>query len=222
MEKATITRLNKANQEVEKVEVLFNPKELSFSKTNNWKQDDGPKSNVPATEFTSGGATTLKLQLYFDTYKSAKNGKCDDVIKKYTSKLSAMMEVDPNWVDTKSKKGRPPTVRFSWGSIVGFDAVITSINQRLTLFQPDGTPVRAILEVSFSEVKDKKEQKKTNPTSGGVGGERYWTVREGDTLPWIAFSEYNDPTDWRRIADANQLIQVRRLRPGMRLMIPSV
>ena len=222
MAKAIIARLNKANQEVEKVEVLFNPKELTFSKTNSWTQDKAPKGNVPATEFTSGGPTTLKLQLYFDTYKNGKDAKCDDVVKKYTGKLCAMMDVDPDWVDKKNKKGRPPTVRFRWGSIVGFDAVITSINQRFTLFLSDGTPVRAVLDVSFQEIKDKKEKKKTNPTSGSEGGERVWTVREGDTLPWIAFTEYNDPTEWRPIAEANHLTHVRRLRPGMRLMIPSV
>jgi hypothetical protein len=221
MPKAFLIRLNQAEKEVETVEVMFNPKELTFSKANSWNQDDSPKANVPAVEFKSGGPTTLKLQLYFDTYKDSKNGKSDDVVKKYTSKICAMMEVDPQWKDTKTHKGRPPTVRFRWGSIT-FDAVIENINQKFTLFQPDGTPVRAVLDVSFKEVKDKKDKKKPNPTSGGVGGERVWTVREGDTLPWIAYNEYNDPTEWRIIAEANRLTQVRRLTPGTRLMIPSV
>jgi hypothetical protein len=221
MAKAQIIRLDQANNEVETIQVLFNPKELTFSKTNSWSEDKAPKANVPATEFGSGGPTTLKLQLYFDTYKNGKNAECDDVVKKYTSKLCAMMEVDPKWTDKKNKKGRPPTVRFRWGSFQ-FDSVITSINQRFYLFTPDDKPVRAVLDVSFQEIKDKKEQKKTNPTSGGVGGERVWTVREGDTLPWIAYKEYNDSTEWRVIAEANQLTEVRRLRPGTRLMIPSV
>src|SRR5262249_41885294 len=155
-------------------------------------QDDAPKANVPAVEFKSGGPTTLKLQLYFDTYKDTKDGgKSEDVVKKYTSKGWSMMDVDPQWTDKKNKKGRPPAIRFRWGAMVGFDAVITSINQRLTLFTPDGTPVRAVLDVSFSQVKDKSDKQKTNPTSGGVGGERVWTVCEGDTLPLIAFKEYN-------------------------------
>src|SRR6476620_1415027 len=106
MAKAEIIRLDQGNNEVETVQVLFNPKELTFSKTNSWSEDKAPKANVPATEFGSGGPTTLKLQLYFDTYKNGKNAECDDVVKKYTGKLCAMMEVDPKWTDKKNKKGR--------------------------------------------------------------------------------------------------------------------
>jgi Contractile injection system tube protein/LysM domain len=224
MAKATIVKLNKKGEKSDQVEVLFNPKELTFSKTNNWKQDPSPKANMPATEFTSGGPRTLKLQLYFDTYKDAKNGKAEDVCKKYTDKIFGMMQVDPEWKDKKHKKGRPPNVRFLWGTMVGFEAVITSVNQRITLFLPvgGGTPVRAVLDVTFSEVTDPVAKENQNPTSGGIGGERLWTVREGETLSWIAFREYNDPNQWRVIADANRLTQVRRLRPGTTLVIPSV
>src|SRR5262249_25688065 len=158
----------------------------------------------------SGGSTTLKLQLFFDTYKDPRDEKSQpkDVHDTYTKKLLAMMDVDPNWQDQRNKKGRPPNVRFQWGSMVGFEAVITSINQRFTLFWgPDGPPVRTVLDVTFSEVKDKVWKPKQNPTSGGIGGERLWTVHEGDTLAWIAYREYGDPTEWRLIADANRLTQ---------------
>jgi nucleoid-associated protein YgaU len=220
--KATITRLKKSGDRGESVDVMFNPKELTFSRTNSWNQDDSPKGNLPQTEFKSGGATTLKLQLFFDTYKAG-GDKAKNVHETYTKKILAMMDVDPDWIEKKSPKGRPPNVLFEWGPIVGFVAVITSINQRYTMFLPtDGTPVRTVLDVTFSEVKDKLYKPPQNPSSVGVGGERLWTVHEGDTLQWIAYREYGDPTEWRVIADANRLTQVRRLRPGSTLVIPSV
>jgi nucleoid-associated protein YgaU len=74
--------------------------------------------------------------------------------------------------------------------------------------------------VSFQEVKDALSLPAQNPTSGGVGGERVWSVREGDTLAWIAFKEYNSPQQWRLIADANHLTAIRDLTPGMTLAIP--
>ncbi len=221
--KAKITRLKKTGDKGESVEVMFNPKELTFSRTNSWNQDDSPKGNLPSTEFKSGGATTLKLQLFFDTYKGVVKGKAEDVHKTYTQKIMSMMDVDPEWIDKKSKKSRPPNVLFEWGPIVGFEAVITSINQRFTMFLPtDGTPVRTVLDVTFSEVKDKLYKPPQNPSSMGVGGERLWTVHEGDTLAWIAYREYGDPNEWRVIADANRLTQIRRLRPGTTLVIPNV
>jgi hypothetical protein len=198
------------------VDVLFNPKELTFSKTNNWKQNDSPKANQPAMEFTGGGAVSLKLQLYFDTYATL-----EDVREKYLNKIYKLTRVDPKSKNKQTGKGRPPEVRFQWGKSM-FDGVISSISQRLTLFLPtDGTPVRAVVDLTLTQAKDDEFFPKQNPTSGGAGGDRVWVVREGDTLPWIAYNEYNDATEWRAIADANGLTQVRALVPGTVLVIPS-
>ena len=128
--------------------------------------------------------------------------------------------VDDSLKDAKTHKSRPPKVRFVWGAAWSFDAVITSITQRFTLFAADGTPVRATMDVAFQQIKDARLFPPQNPTSGGFGGERQWTVRAGDTLSGIAYAEYGDPNAWRRIADANRLTQVRRLRPGVVLEIP--
>jgi len=216
--KAVIVRLDQAgNPSGRPVQVMFNPKELSFSKQNSWKQGSSPKSNAPDFEFSGGGAATLKIQLLFDTYAQRK-----DVRKEFTDDIYGLMSIDEKLKDKKSKKSRPPTVRFQWGKTVGFDAVITNISQRFTLFLPDdGTPVRAALDVTFSQVKDELFYPKQNPTSGSAGGERIWTVRDGDTLASIAYSEYSDPTLWRLIADANSLMRVRDLRPGTVLVIPN-
>jgi nucleoid-associated protein YgaU len=99
--------------------------------------------------------------------------------------------------------------------------VIVSITQRFTLFLSNGTPVRATLDVSFQQVQDEGQFPPQNPTSGGEGGERIWTVVAGDTLPSIAYAVYGDPNMWKRIADTNHLTQVRRLIPGTQLEIPN-
>jgi nucleoid-associated protein YgaU len=112
-------------------------------------------------------------------------------------------------------------VIFSWGQTWLFKAVITSITQKFTMFIADGTPVRATLNVTFRQVEDEGALAKQNPTSGGTGGERLWTVNEGDTLSWIAYQELGDTSRWREIADANRLTRVRRLRPGTMLVIPN-
>jgi nucleoid-associated protein YgaU len=198
------------------VECLFNPKEYSFSKHNTWTAGQTKGHNMPQIEFGGGQPATLQMQLFFDTYAAGK-----DVRKKYTDAIWKLMMVDPSLKDPKNKKSRPPKVRFQWGAAWSFDAVITSITQKFTLFLPDGTPVRATLDVTFQQIKDEALLPKQNPTSGGVGGERVWVVNEGDTLAWIAFKTYGDSTAWRRIADANRLTQVRRLVPGTALEIPN-
>lgn len=214
--KAKIVRLDKNDKAKEEVVVLFNPKELTFSKQNTWHRKAEPKANTPKFDFGGGGSTTLQMQLYFDTYAAKK-----DVRREYTDKIYKMLLVDKDLKDNTNGKSRPPYVRFQWGDKVGFKAVITSLTQRFTLFREDGTPVRAVLDVSFTQVVDELFNPSQNPTSGGVGGERVWTVREGDKLEAIAYAEYGDATLWRAIADANDLTSVRRLKPGTQLMIPN-
>ena len=220
-ERAKLSKVTKQGKVVlsETLDVLFNPKELTITKQNNWKQNNTPKENVPSGEFSGGGAATLKVQLHFDTYTTAEQ---KDVRTEYTSKISAFMQIDPDTVDKQTKKGRPPFVRFHWGDTI-FDGAITSYNERLTLFLPStGRPVRAVIDLTLTQIRDPKEHldKKQNPTSGGLG-DRAWLVREGDTLPWIAYMEYDDATEWRKIADANRLTHVRDLRPGTTLVIPN-
>jgi nucleoid-associated protein YgaU len=162
------------------------------------------------------------MELYFDTYADATNGAtAKDVRKEYTDKLWKLMMVEPKTRDPKSKKARPPRVRFQWGKAWSFNAVITSISQKFTLFAQDGTPVRATCTVSFQQEKDEAKLSPQNPTSGGDAPRHFWTVNEGDTLGWIAYQSYGVTSRWREIADANHLVGVRELVPGTVLVIPN-
>jgi nucleoid-associated protein YgaU len=195
----------------------FNPKEYTFSKSNSWKSGDTKGANVPPLEFEKGQPATLQLQLLFDTYAERA-----DVRQKYTDALWRLMLVDESLKDKKNKKGRPPKVRFQWGQTWSFEGVIEKLTQKFTLFLPDGTPVRATVDVGFRQIKDDSLYPRQNPTSGGVENVRLWTVQDGDTLAWIAYKEYGDPQEWRRIAEANRMTRVRRLRPGTVLEVPGV
>ena len=213
------------------VQCMFNPKEYAFSKQNSWTYKPTKGTNIGLFEFGSGQPTTLQMQLFFDTYMNTrtKSDQPKDVRKAYTAKIWDMMKIDSNLKGTagisgqasKDTKGRPPVVIFQWGNTWTFKAVITSITERFTLFLSDGTPVRSTLDVTFQQIQDKDAHPPTNPTSGGVGGERVWTVSAGDTLAWIAYKEYGDANLWRLIADANRLIKVRQLTTGMILEIPN-
>jgi nucleoid-associated protein YgaU len=204
------------------IQCMFNPKEYTFSKQNTWNKAKTPGKNAPPLEFGAGNPATLQLQLFFDTYASSqRSGEAEDVRDKYTNFIWQLMLVDPKLKNKKTKLGRPPRVRFQWGKTWTFNAVITSITQKFTLFLPNGTPVRATVDVTFQQLQDETLLSRQNPTSGGKGGERVWTVREGDTLASIAHQHFGDVDQWRRIADVNRLNQVRRLTPGTMLLLPD-
>jgi len=217
MKKAVLSKLEGGQGVAPFLTVMFNPKDLTFSKSNTWNPKKTPKVNTPELEFGGGGSASMKLQLSFDTYSTG-----EDVRTVYLNQLYQWTRVDAKLKDSKTSKGRPPEVRFHWGDVI-FDGVIQSLSQKLTLFLPsNGRPVRALVDMTMTESRDGKAFPKQNPTSGGAGSDRVWVVREGDTLPWIAFNEYRDATEWRTIADANGLTKVRRLMPGTVLVIPSV
>lgn len=196
----------------EEVECMFNPKEYTFSKQNKWSEKDTDKKAVSSMKFSGGAPANLKLQLLFDTYEDHERSRAGDDVRKYTKGLWDMMKID-------EKKQEPPHCRFEWGDLWSFEAVIESISQKFTLFDTTGKPLRAVLDVSFKQIKDEGQYPRQNPTSGGSPYERLRTVREGETLLTIAYEELGSPAHWRHIADANDVADPLRLRPGLQLII---
>lgn len=213
--RATIVNLDQSGSQP--IECLFNPKEYTVSKSNDWSVGETSGSNVPPMEFKGGRPATLSMDLYFDTTTTQ-----EDVRKKHTEALWSLMLVDDKLKEPKSKMARPPHVRFQWGKTWAFDAVITSLNQAFSLFLADGTPVRAKVTVSFQQLKDAALLPPQNPTSRGDHAHRRWIVSPGDTLQLIAWREYHDTSKWRDIAEANGLTSLRDLPPGLELRIPNV
>ena len=210
----------------EKVRCLFNPKEYTLSKQNKWEEKTAKGESIPHLEYAGGATGNLKLQLLFDTYEEHRSGslvlnRAGEDVRTYTHVLWDMMEVAAENVNPKTKKGEPPRCRFTWGHYWSFLAVIESISEKFILFKPDGTPVRAIIDITLKQIENLFKYPRQNPTSGGSPGDRLRTVIEGDTLAGIAYEIYGDSSQWRLIADANALDDPRKLRPGTRLLVPA-
>lgn len=198
----------------DKVYCMFNPEEFTLSKQNTWTSKHVKGKNLPRVDFQQGGAESLKLQLFFDTYAEAKD------VRECTGGLWKMMMISRENKEEKINKGRPPQVKFVWGTF-SFKAVIVSLTQRFTLFLHDGTPVRSIVDISLQQVSDAEDHHKQNPTSGGGPPIRTHRVVPGERLDWIAHQAYGDATLWRLISDANDIHNPLRLRDGQILVIPS-
>jgi nucleoid-associated protein YgaU len=200
----------------ETITALFNPNQITITKTANWKCVDSPEHDVPPTQFTSGEPAILSLDLFFDTYDSASSGSKTNV-RVRTDKIFSLTTVQGH-----GSLHRPPTCELSWGRFVlsDFQWVLRELTQRFTLFLEDGTPVRATLLCVFQQWRgDEMEAALINLQSVDVDKRR--VVRRDETLVGIAAEEYNDPTLWRPIAVANRIANPRVLEPGRRLTIPS-
>ncbi len=196
------------------VDCMFNPYEYTVSKTNSYKEEKQNRSDVPGFEFEKAGPQTLKLSLVFDTYES------DEDVSLRTNALWKLMASKTRREGNRNRKVPPPEVAFEWG-VFRFVAVITNMTQKFTLFKTDGTPVRASVEVTFTQHKDLNDYPSQNPTSGGGDIERVWRVVAGDRIDTIAYAVYGDATRWRTIAEYNQLSNPLSLRAGQQLIIPT-
>lgn len=211
LEPATITNKTTGDS----VPCMFNPFEYTISKQNQYENAETKGRNIPRVRFRQGGAQTLALKLLFDTY-----GEATDV-RGITGALWRMMMIDEDQADSRTGKGEPPHCIFRWGKFE-FEAVITRLTEKMTLFLRDGTPVRCEVDIAFQQVIDEEEHAKQNPTSGSGAAHKTRLVLAGDRLDLIAFEEYGDATRWRLLAAANQITDPLRLRSGQVLMIPPL
>jgi Contractile injection system tube protein/LysM domain len=197
------------------VECMFNPAEYTVSKQNQYKEGKKQKGTAPPTEFSSVGSQSLKLSLMFDTYEKGTD------VSKLTRKLWLFMKPKENSENKKKPKGEPIQVAFEWG-VFRFVAYITNMTQQFTMFTYQGVPVRAKVDVDFMQYTDFEDYQKLkqNPSSGGGPAEQIWKVIAGDRLDNIAAKVYHDATQWRRIAEHNQLRNPLSLRPGQILRLP--
>lgn len=193
----------------EKVEVMFNPAEYSLEKGNQFSSAPLPGLSNPVFSFVSGDADTLTMELFFDTYTN--EGGSDVRLK--TDKIARLLDIDRDI-------HAPPPVKFVWGKLT-FKAVIERLSQRFTMFLENGVPVRATLNVTFKEYKTISEQLDPKPTRSS-DWTKHRVVGEGDRLSLIAAIEYEDPSVWRVIADANDIDNPRLIQPGQELRLPPL
>jgi nucleoid-associated protein YgaU len=218
-----------------KVEALFNPNEITLSKSATWAQQRSVSTgrrggSAIVQEFRGSEAETFSIELFFDTYESRSGsqswlrsamprlpgvGLQPDAtdVRQHTERVAKLAEVD-------QELHRPPKCHLLWGAFDIFTGVMTSVQQRFTLFLQDGTPVRATLTCSFAEATRAARSRATELHSADVTKTRQ--VRRNDTLHSLAAEEYNDPSLWRHIARANGIVNPRELQPGTVLTIPKL
>jgi nucleoid-associated protein YgaU len=196
-----------------KFEVPFNPTEFTLTKGAQIAEIGIPGLDSPILQFIRGQTEKLTLDLFFDTTLAGMGDGAADV-RAQTKKIYQLVKLQP-------KTHAPPRLRVSWGKALAFRAIVESVQQKFTLFSPEGVPLRATLTVTFSEYKTLEEQlQEINKQSADHTKQRVF--RQGDTLSKIAAEEYDDPGAWRHIAEANNIDNPRRLLAGMVLEIPPL
>ncbi|MBC7909340.1 MAG: peptidoglycan-binding protein [Pyrinomonadaceae bacterium] len=224
MQKAYFENLDSKTKKGKKLRVQFNPTDLSFNKTAQFAEIAIPGLDAPVLQFIRGGTETLNLELFFDTTDEGMG----DSAKSVTEKVNAFYELVKQDPDTHAV----PVCRFSWGAPPSdetqkkkpvsyapfyFTCVVESLDRKFLLFSPDGVPLRARVSVKLREYQT-VEQMVANLNS--ADRTKAHVLKRRERLDQLSAQEYDSPAEWRRIAEANDIEDPRRVAPGTLLKLP--
>jgi nucleoid-associated protein YgaU len=213
--------VTKATLKIEKGDVikcLFNPKDYTVTKTNDWKAEAKQGATAAKPSFTGGHPWEMTLQLLFDSSLLEPQETVKDITGKLFDAMNATCGEGAGSGGKKNTK-RPPTITFNYGWFT-FEGAVKNLSVQYTLFTFDGEPIRADVKLALMQWEEPK--KGQNPTTHGEGGLGAHVVRDGDSLPSIAHRVYGDATRWRAIAEANGIDDPLRLRSGRTLSVPRL
>ncbi|MEM6765026.1 MAG: hypothetical protein AAF824_08820 [Bacteroidota bacterium] len=115
---------------------------------------------------------------------------------------------------------RPRYLKLSWGTLL-VKCVLKSAEMAYSLFNPDGTPLRAKIRAVFSEnVEDTLRVAEAGNNSPDLTHIK--TVRAGDTLPLMTYRIYGDSSYYLQVAEVNELTDFRKLEVGQKIFFPPV
>lgn len=217
----------KRQQEIGHFTVMFNPATFVVNNKIEYKKNDTKGQNggdpqfekIPPIEFTveftidgtGVGLNSNYKEQDSDVQTSPKNEYVRNKIRK-------LREVTGSKINGEIH--RPNYLAILWGTFY-IECVITALNITYNLFDGEGAPLRAKVSCGFLERigpgRDGRQSRLESPDLT-----KYITVMDGDTLPLIANTYYDDPAYYIQIAKVNKLNSFRNLVPGTKLVLPPM
>jgi hypothetical protein len=202
----------------ENIEARFNPERYTLNRGVQIAEIAIPGLDSPVLQFVRGQNEKITMELFFDTTEF---GMVDNVkdVRDYTSKVYALTKIN-------GETHAPPRCSLTWrGRLFSFGwnattrCLVESVNEEFNLFSPGGVPLRAKLNVTFREYLTIEEQLNETPRHS-ADRPKVRVLARGKTLSHLAGEEYDDPGEWRPIAEANNLDNPRLIAPGTSLAVP--
>jgi hypothetical protein len=159
---------SRRNTNKQAIEFMFNPTELNFSRSMNIEQSEGSRTDQGSnkTSFKHPSPYQLTISnIILDTYEGnqKQSGQPSSVLDQLKPFTDAVVYVQTGAGQagagksggTTGENKRPPIYLFTWGEYNYLRCFVRTLNFRLTMFLPDGTPVRAIVDLTLEQVDEK-------------------------------------------------------------------
>jgi len=194
---------------------LLNPEKYKFQYRIEQNEDQASGTSAAPIRFNKILPQTLELDFLFDRtgviagYEASENGVIDDIdhFKKVV-------------YDYNGEKHKPNYLMITWGSLL-FKGYLKEMDIEYKLFRPDGTPIRALASAKINEFVE-EELRTAQENNQSPDMTHYRIVKEGDTLPLMAYQIYGDSRYYLQVAHANKLTNFRKLETGMEIFFPPI
>lgn len=155
----------------------------------------------------------MSFEFLFDSSGIIDGKKRDDIHQEIEDFKKLLLEYD-------SESHEPRFFKVVWGTFM-FKGRCSALTINFKLFNPDGSPIRAVCKTTFKGSIDEQLRVATeNAHSPDIT--HYRIVQSGETLPWLCYLVYGDSKYYLQIAKVNNLVDFRSLQPGQQLFFPPI
>lgn len=194
---------------------LINPEKYVFNYVTEQNEDQATGTSANSTRFNKKLPEVIELDMVFDRTGAIKTSKVLDegVIDDIEKFKDVVLKYD-------GENHQPNYLKVSWGTLL-FKGKLSEMSIEFKLFRPDGVPIRAIAKIKLTGfVEDDLRVLLANDQSPDLTHLR--TVKDGDTLPLMAYRIYGDSKYYLEVAKANGITNFRQLTVGQQLVFPPL
>lgn len=214
-EKMTIYAYNNPDLATEKgkFSAMINPENytLDIKMEFNDGQAQGTTGTTP--KFKLKNPEELSFEFLFDNTGIIDDNPRENITDDIQSFRDFLMGYD-------GETHEPKFFKLVWGTLL-FKARCTGLNIAYKLFNPDGSPMRALCKTTFKELKE-EELRVSEENAQSPDLTHYRTVKKGDLLPLMCYRIYGDSKYYIQVAKVNKLMNFRKLEAGTELFFPPV
>lgn len=192
-------------------DAYVNPAEITLSYEVEYDSAQGTGTTASRMDFKKLKPGDLALSFFLDG--TGANGRPLDV----QAKIEQFQAV----TGYNGTIHRTTWLKVVWGRIQVRRCVLKSASIAYKMFRSDGTPLRAVINASFTDTADDQTRvalaQDSSPDLTHVR-----VLAAGDTLPALCTQIYGDPLRYLDVARANGFDAFRSLPPGTRVLFPPL
>lgn len=219
LEKLTITGFadpkfaSKASTSPNPIKVMINPAQYSQAMGVEYTCQQGAGGTGKAVAFNRDKGEALEVELVFDGTGTVP-GAPTKTVPVMLAELRRLI------YDVNGDIHSPNYVQLSWGTLL-FKGRLKTLSIDYTLFDTDGTPLRAKVKAGFVGFHDNSDGRAAQKLSSPDLTHRV-EVKAGDTLPLLCHRIYGDSRHYLAVARHNRLDDFRKLTPPLTLFFPPL